>query len=209
MVSVGDFISFRQPLRKLMGKRVAGKALDNRASVTAVTVALDYLNGRHHDWDVIAVATVQEETRLLGAFTSAFSQMPDAAIAIDVTFGKGPGASDVNTFELGSGPSLDLGPNVHTGMFNALKDAAGALEMKTTVGTHTRGSGTDAFGLQVAREGIPTGLISIPLRYMHTMVESVDLTDVERCGRLMGELAARLDDGFLEKLAAEMMGEED
>ncbi|KAA3661759.1 MAG: M42 family peptidase [Chloroflexi bacterium] len=208
-VSVGDFISFRQPLRKLLGKRVAGKALDNRASVTAVSVALEYLNDRSHDWDVVAVATAQEETRLLGAFTAAYSQLPDAAIAIDVTFGKGPGASDVNTFELGGGPALDLGPNVHIGMFNALQNAADALEMKVDVGTHTRGSGTDAFGLQVAREGIPTGLVSIPLRYMHTMVESVDLADVERCGRLLGEFAARLDEGFLEKLAAEMMGEDE
>ncbi|MCA9930955.1 MAG: hypothetical protein KC419_20865 [Anaerolineales bacterium] len=207
LVSVGDPISFRQPLRKLLGKRVSGKALDNRASVTAVTAALEYLQNRTHSWDVVAVATSQEETRLLGAFTSAYSQMPDAAVAIDVTFGKGPGANDVNTFELGSGPSLDLGPNVHTGMYNALKEAADALEMKVTTGTHTRGSGTDAFGLQVARQGIPTGLVSIPLRYMHTMVESVDMADVERSGRLLGELAARLDDTFLDKLAAEMMGE--
>ena len=208
LVSVGDFISFRQPLHKLQGKRVAGKALDNRASVAAVTVALDYLNGRSHDWDIIAVATVQEETRLLGAFTSAFSQQPDAAIAIDVTFGKGPGVNDENSFELGVGPALDLGPNVHNGMYNALKDAAKALEMKVHTGTHSRASGTDAFGLQVARDGIPTGLVSIPLRYMHTMVESIDLRDVERSGRLMGEFAARLDDQFLDKLAAEMLGED-
>ncbi|MCP5101081.1 MAG: M42 family metallopeptidase, partial [Chloroflexi bacterium] len=104
--------------------------------------------------------------------------------------------------------SLDLGPNVHTGMYNALKGAADALEMKVHTGTHSRASGTDAFGLQVARDGIPTGLVSIPLRYMHTMVESIDLRDLERSGRLMGEFAARLDDQFLGKLAAEMLGEE-
>ena len=103
-ISVGDFVSFHQPLRRLQNGRVAGKALDNRASVTAVTICLEYLQGRTHSWDVLAVATVQEETRLLGAFTSAHSQQPDAAIAIDVTFGKGPGANDNNTFELGSRP---------------------------------------------------------------------------------------------------------
>ena len=207
-ISVGDFISFRQPLRKLQNGRIAGKALDNRASVAAVTICLDYLSQRTHSWDVVAVATVQEETRLLGAFTSAHSQEPDAAIAIDVTFGKGPGANDSGTFELGSGPSLDLGPNVHTGMYKALKETAAALEMSVSTGTHSRASGTDAFGVQVARSGIPTGLISIPLRYMHTMVESVSLKDVERCGRLMGEFIARLDDEFLDKLAAEMMEKE-
>jgi len=204
-VSVGDFISFRQPLRKLLGKRVAGKALDNRASVAAVTVCLEYLHGRRHDWDVLAVATAQEETRLLGAFTSAYAQQPEAAVAIDVTFGKGPGASDERTFELGGGPVLELGPNVHPGMYQALKEAAEVLEMKFETGTHSRASGTDAFGLQIAREGIPTGLVSIPLRYMHTMVESLDTADVERCGRLLGEFIARLNDNFLEKLAADLM----
>lgn len=207
-ISVGDFISFRQPLRKLLNGRVTGKALDNRASVAAVSVCLDYLSQRSHSWDVVAVATVQEETRLLGAFTSAHSQEPDAAIAIDVTFGKGPGANDTGTFELGSGPALDLGPNVHTGMFKALKKTAESLEMSISTGTHSRASGTDAFGVQVARSGIPTGLISIPLRYMHTMVESVSLKDIERCGRLMGEFIAQLDDNFLDKLAAGMMGED-
>ncbi|MCA9935248.1 MAG: M42 family peptidase [Ardenticatenaceae bacterium] len=208
-VSVGDFISFRQPLRKLQGKYVSGKALDNRASVTAVTHALEYLQTRTHTWDVVAVATCQEETRLLGAYTSAFSQRPDAAVAIDVGFGKGPGANGENVFDLGSGPVLDLGPNVHPGMFEALNDAAKALEMSVSVGTHQRGSGTDAYGLQVAREGIPTGLVSISLRYMHTMVETVHLADVERSGRLLGEFAARLDDQFINKLTAGLMDDEE
>ena len=206
-VSVGDFVSFRQPLRKLQGSYATGKAMDNRASVTAVTHTLEYLQTRAHTWDVVAVATCQEETRLLGAYTSAFSQRPDAAVAIDVGFGKGPGSNGENIFDLGSGPIIDLGPNVHPGMFQALNDAAEALEMSVSIGTHTRGSGTDAYGLQVAREGIPTGLISIPLRYMHTMVETVHLTDVERSGRLLGEFAARLDDQFIEKLTAGMMEE--
>ena len=208
LVDIGDPISFRQPLHKLQGKRVAGKALDNRASVTAVTACLDYLTQRKHTWDVTAVATSQEETRLLGAYTSAHSRRPDIAIAIDVTFGKGPGASGPGTFELGSGPVLEIGPNVHPGMYKALQDAAEALEMSVSVGTHSRASGTDAYGLQVARSGLPTGLVSIPLRYMHTMVESIDLVDVERVGRLLGEFAARLDDKFLENLTAGMMDDD-
>lgn len=208
LVSVGDFISFRQPMRKLLNNRVAGKALDNRASVAAVTVCLEALQGRRHDWDVVAVATAQEETRLLGAFTSAFAQNPDAAIAIDVTFGKGPGATDAGTFELDGGPAVGLGPNVHPGLYRQIQDAAAALEMKVHPDPHSRYSGTDAFGLQVAREGIPTGLLSIPLRYMHTMVESVAVADVERTGRLLAEFIVRLDNDFLSKIAKEMMEDE-
>ncbi len=204
-ISIGNAVSFRQPLRKLMGKRVVGKSLDNRASVAAVSVCLEYLNGRSHDWDVIAVATAQEETRLLGAFTATYAQNPDAAIAIDVTFGKGPGANDDGTFELGSGPIVELGPNVHPGMYEKLKETADDLEIKTNIGFHTRASGTDAFGVQVARAGVPTGLISIPLRYMHTMVESIDLKDVTRAGKLMGEFIANLESDFVEKLTESMM----
>lgn len=207
LVSVGDFVSFRQPLRRLLNKRAAGKALDNRASVAAVAVALEYLSDRLHSWDVVAVATVQEETRLLGAFTSAYAQRPDAAIALDVTFGKGPGAKDAETHELDEGPALGLGPNVHPGMFKRLQEAADALEMDVHTDPHSRASGTDAFGLQIAREGIPTGLVSIPLRYMHTMVETLALSDVERAGRLLGEFVARLNESFLEDIAKEFMEE--
>ena len=205
LVSVGDFITFRQPLRKMLGKTITGKALDNRASVAALTVCLANLEGRYHDWDVIAVATAQEETRLLGAFTSAFAQQPDAAVAVDVTFAKGAGVSHSRTFVLGDGPVIDSGPNVHPGLHKALQEAAKALEMKVSTSTHSRASGTDAFGIQVARAGIPTGLVSIPLRYMHTMVETINSDDVKRVGRLLGEFIARLDDQFLNKLAQEMM----
>ncbi len=205
LVSIGDFVTFRQPLRKLQGKRVAGKSLDNRASVAAVTVCLEHLQKRTHEWDVVAIATSQEETRLLGAITSAFTQRPDAAVAIDVTFGKGPGANDENSFELGGGPVLDLGPNVHPGMLKGLRDAAQAIELKTSVATHAMYSGTDAYGLQIARDGIPTGLVGIPLRYMHTMVESVDTKDVERVGRLLAEFIVRLDGDFLDGLTKGMM----
>jgi tetrahedral aminopeptidase len=204
-VAVGDLVTFRQPLRQLLNKRVSGKALDNRASVAAVAVCLEYLRGRRHAWDVVAVATAQEETRLLGAFTSAYSQMPDAAVALDVTFGKGPGTTDGTAFELNGGPVIGLGPNVHPGMFDALNEAAAALEMKVTTDPHATQSGTDAFGLQIARQGIPTGLVSIPLRYMHTMVESVSLNDIERTGRLLGEFIARLDGDFMNKLTSAMM----
>jgi endoglucanase len=207
LVEIGDFISFQQPLRKLMGKNVTGKALDNRASVAAVTICLELLQGRKHEWDVVAVATAQEETRLLGAYTGTFSQAPDAAIAIDVTFAKGAGLNDQTHPELNSGPVLDIGPNIHPGIHKALKEAAEAIELSVSVETHSRGSGTDAFGIQVARSGVPTGLIAIPLRYMHTMVETINTKDVERTGRLLAEFIAQLDSQFLTDIALQMMDE--
>jgi endoglucanase len=205
-VQIGDFVSFRQPLRQLLNDRVAGKALDNRASVAAVTFCLEKLQDRRHDWDVVAAATIQEETRLLGAFSSAYSEAPEAAVAIDVTFGKGPGAKDGGTvFELDEGPTIGLGPNVHPGLYDALQDAAKNLEMKVHAEPHVYGSGTDAYALQTAHEGIPTGLVSIPLRYMHTMVETLATADVERTGRLLTEFITQLDANFLDKIAKELL----
>ncbi|MCB8943010.1 MAG: M20/M25/M40 family metallo-hydrolase [Ardenticatenaceae bacterium] len=205
LVSIGDYVTFRQPLRQLQNKRVTGKALDNRSSVAALTLCLEQLNGRSHTWDVLAIATSQEETRLLGAATTAHAYNPDAALAIDVTFAKAPGVSGDQLLELGEGPALDLGPNVHPGMLRALQDTAQAIEMKVHIETHNRGSGTDGMALQVARAGIPTGIIGLPLRNMHTVVEVVDMADVERCGRLMAEFVTRLDDQFLPNLVQGMM----
>jgi len=205
LVSVGDFITFRQPLRRLQNGRVTGKALDNRASVTAITICLEQLQARRHSWDVIAVATVQEEETYLGAYTSAYSRQPDAAIAIDVTHARGPGANDSELNELGGGPVLDIGVNVHPGLYKALREAAGSIEMSVQTGVHGRASGTDAYAIQVSRAGIPTGLVSIPLRYMHTMVETADLADIERTGRLLAETVARLDDDFLANIREELM----
>ncbi len=207
-VLVGDFVTFRQPLRKLLNKRVTGKALDNRASVAAVTVCLEALQERQHEWDVITVATAQEETRLLGAFTSAFKFEPDVAIAIDVTFGSGPGTKEGEGFELGGGPTLGYGPNIHPGIYEKLNETALNLEMKVHREATSHPGGTDAFALQVARQGIPTGLVSIPLRYMHTMVETVALADIKRSGRLLAEFICGLDDKFLEELTQNMIGRE-
>jgi endoglucanase len=97
---------------------------------------------------------------------------------------------------------------VHTGLFNALKETADEMELAINIETHQRASGTDAHGLQIARAGIPTAIVAIPLRYMHTMVESLALKDVERAGRLLGEFIAGLNGEFLEKLAKGMMEED-
>jgi tetrahedral aminopeptidase len=204
LVRVGDAVSFAQPLRKLLHGRVTGKALDNRASVTAVTLCLEHLQNRQHEWDVIAVATCQEETRLLGAATTAHAYRPDIAIAIDVTFGNGPGATDYRTFKLDGGPALSHAPDVHPGVLAKLKKTAEAIEMETQNEFAARGGGTDAYYMQIAGAGVPTAVVSIPLRYMHTMVESVTLKDIERTGRLLAEFITRLDGHTVEKLTKEL-----
>ncbi len=205
LVSIGDYAGFHQPLRQLQNGRAAGKSLDNRTSITAVTLCLKELQGRNHTWDVLAAATSQEETRLLGAYTSAYAYEPDVAIAIDVTHGKGPGTSDHESFELGSGPVIGFGADLHPGVYKALKGAAQRLEMSIGSEPNASGGGTDAYALQTARAGIPTGLVQLPLRYMHTMVETIDVADIERVGRLLAEFIVGLDESFLDTLREEML----
>lgn len=198
-VRVGDLVSFGTHPLELSGDTLAGHTLDNRASVAAVTAALEELRRTTHAWDVYAVATVQEEETLGGAYTSPFSIRPQLAVAIDVTFAKGPGASDWRSYPLGKGVTLDWGPNVHPRLFETFKAKAEELDLAVHIAVHPQYSGTDAMGMQVVAEGIPTMVLSIPLRYMHTPVEVVSVKDVARTGRLMAAVIAGLEPDFMDK----------
>ena len=170
--------------------------MDNRACVTALTLALETLRYRAHAWDFYAVATVQEEVGVKGAITSAYGVAPDLAVALDVTFATQHNDSDPGVFELGKGPTIGVGPNCHPQIVTRLNEAAAADEVPTTIEPLPGSSGTDAWGIQVAREGIPCGLISIPVRYMHQPVEVVELKDIERTGRLLAGFVARLESDY-------------
>jgi putative aminopeptidase FrvX len=200
LVRIGDLISLRRSVIDLKNGLLAGKAFDNRASVAAVAVCLEQLQRMEHQWDVLAVATVQEEVGLLGAAVSAFALQPDIAIAIDVTFATQHNAKDVETFALDKGPTIDVGPNVHPRVAQGLRDAARRLELDARLEPLTGHSGTDGWAIQVAREGIPTGIVAIPLRSMHTPVETISVKDIERTGRLLAEFIRGLDDDFYQSL---------
>jgi putative aminopeptidase FrvX len=199
-VRVGDLVTMKRDLIELKGGLVAGKALDDRVCVAAALGCLEELDRVNHRWDVYAVATVQEEMGVKGAITSTFHLEPDIGIAMDVTWAKQPGTPDEYTYELGKGPTIGVGPNFHPKLQQALIDAADRLEMSYHVEPAARPGGTDAYAIQISREGIPAELISIPLRNMHTPIETVSIKDVERAGRLLAAFIARLDDGFLDSL---------
>jgi len=200
LVRVGDLVSFAQPPLDTAGETLSGHSLDNRASVAALTHCLDLLQSRPHDWDVWAVATVQEEVGVKGAFTSAFQLRPALAVAVDVTFGSGPGSPSHKTYALGKGPTLLWGPDAHPALHARFKELAERLEIPYAVEVAPRHSGTDGFATQVTAEGIPTMVVSIPLRYMHTPVEMVAIKDITRAGRLLAEFIAQLDMEFMSRL---------
>ncbi|RLD05629.1 MAG: M42 family peptidase [Chloroflexota bacterium] len=202
-VRLGDVISFAQePLE--MGKNIlAGHSLDNRASVVALSLALEDLQTRSHAWDVWAVATVQEEETMAGAKTSTFGLRPDIAVAIDVTFAEGPGAPKHQAFPLGKGITLGWGSTVHPALYAKFKEIAQELEIPFAMEPLPGRSGTDADALQVSAMGVPTMVLSIPLRYMHTPVEMIGIKDVKRIGRLLAEFIVRLPLDFMETLVWE------
>lgn len=199
-VRVGDLVSFAQPPIEINSDTLAGHSLDNRASVAALTVCLQELRGRELAWDVWLAATVQEEVTLGGALTSAFALRPTLAVAIDVTFGSSPGSPAHRTFPMGKAITLGWGPNIHPELFNAFKELANHLEIPWKIDIMPHMSGTDAAALQIAAEGIPTMVISIPLRYMHTPVEMISIKDIQRAGRLLAEFATQLNETFMDKM---------
>lgn len=181
----------REPMQ-LLGGRIAGKALDNRASMAALVEAMRLLSGLHHVADVYAVATVQEEVGLRGAITSTYGILPDMAVAIDVGFASQPGLPEDRVFPMGKGPSLAFGANIHPRLFSMLLDAAKANNVPHQLEPMPAASGTDGWAMQVTQSGVPTAVISIPLRYMHTSVEVVDVEDVRQTARLLAHLVASL-----------------
>lgn len=202
-VRVGDTVSYAQEPLELTGEALAGHTLDNRVSVAAVTLCLEALQSRTHDWDVWAVASAQEEETLGGAFTSPFDIRPDIAIVIDVCFAKGPGSNDWRSLPFGEGVGLGYGPNIHPALYEAFKEKAEALEIPYHQDLMPKMSGTDAMAVQIVGEGIPCAVLGIPLRYMHTPVETVSLKDIRRVGRLMAEFIADLTPDTIDQITWE------
>jgi putative aminopeptidase FrvX len=199
-VRVGDTVTLRRQFSELVGGLVAGKAFDDRAAVACIDSCLQHLAGMKHTWDVYAVATVQEETGLKGALASAFGIEPDIGVAIDVGHGNMLGVSEADTVLVGGGPALGIGPNFHPLLYARLVDTAKQHEISYQTDPIPGASGTDAWAMQIAREGMPTALVSIPLRYMHTTVETLALKDLERIGRLLALFIAHLDEPFAQEL---------
>lgn len=195
LVKPGDPISLRNLPVELDDETIAAHTLDDRASVAALDYCLQILKDRKHQWDVVAVASVQEEVGLKGAFTSSYQENPDLAIAMDVGFANEPGGSGYFMLELGSGPAIGQGPVLNKVLTQKIIDVAEKYAIPHTKEINPGGrTGTDSDGINLTREGIPTALFSIPLRFMHSPHEVMRYEDIEAAGRLLAEFICTLDD---------------
>jgi endoglucanase len=199
MVRVGDVgVIDGQPI-ELPNERVVSRSMDNRVGCyVAARAAQLVAEGGGAPGDVLATAVVQEETTFAGSRTSAFRHEPDVAIAVDVTFATDqPGVTlgEMTKHEFGSGPVLARGTMLNPRVFERLHDAAEAEGIPFTLESLGRATGTDADAIHPSRAGVPTGLVSVPLRYMHSPVEMVQLSDIEASARVIAAFARRLEPG--------------
>jgi endoglucanase len=196
-VRVGDVAVIDAQPVELPNGRLSSRALDNRlGSYVALQAARLVAEAGGSQWELVAVAAAQEEITFGGSRTSAFALRPDAAIVVDVTHATdAPGIEVKESGEhaLGSGPVLGRGSTLHPGLFELLFDTARKKRIPFTVEASARATGTDADAVHISRGGVPTALVSIPLRYMHSPVELVQLDDVNASAALIAAAALRLD----------------
>lgn len=198
-VRVGDPLVLDAGVIRLAGDRIASRAIDDRVGAYVVLEALRLLAAEPPpSAGAVAVATVQEEIGYTGggARNAAFALDPDAALVVDVTFSTDvPDANkkELGEHMLGGGPVLSRGSSTHPGVFDHLAEAAAADGIPYTLQAAPKASRTDADGIFLVRGGVPTGVVSIPNRYMHSPNEVVSVSDLERAARLLAGFVRRLD----------------
>jgi len=201
LVRPGDVLVWHGAPVALRGERFASRSFDNRIGCyVALEAARRVGEQGGAPGEVIAVAAVQEEVGdFAGSRTSAFGIEPDVALAIDVTRAtdiRGGDHEDEGKIVLGGGPTLTRGPTIHSDVFELLHDTAEAEGIPFGIEVTRGNTWTDADAVYLSRRGVPTGLVSIPLRYMHSPVETVDLGDVEAAVRLIVAFALGLKPGM-------------
>jgi len=201
LVRPGDAAIITGAPLELRNGRVASRSLDNRLGCfVALEVARRVAERGGSPGDVIAAAAVQEEVGdYAGSRTVAFATEPDVALAIDVTNPsdiRGADHDDEGKIVLGGGPTLSRGPSIHPDVFELLHDTAEAEGIPFAVEVSRGTTWTDADALYVSRSGVATGVVSVPLRYMHSPVETIDLEDVERAVQLIVAFAFKLEPGL-------------
>jgi len=193
-VAIGDVATYDHEFELIHGSVGTARAFDNKVGAYVVGEALIRLAKAKTKLGarVVAVATTQEEIGVRGATTSAFSVDPHVALAVDVGHATDHPDCDNRKFgetKLGGGPMICRGPNINPKVFQRLVACAKKAKIPHQIEADPRPTGTDARAIQMARGGVACGLVSIPLRYMHTPSEVVDLQDVENCVKLFVEFA--------------------
>lgn len=191
LVCLGDRVTYDSDFLEMQNGRVSSKSLDDRSGVAAILYALEQLKGKELPYNIVAVFSVQEEIGGVGAQTTAFRIAPDEAIAVDVSFAKTSDLKQEYYPDMGTGAMIGISPILNRGMFDELVGLAKEQEIAHTLEPMGGRTGTNADSISVAAGGVRTGLLSIPMKYMHTPVEMVQISDVEAVGKLIAAYILR------------------
>ncbi len=185
LIKVGDPIVLRQNCIELLGDRISGKALDNRAGVAVLLDVLATLNKMPLPVDLYTVFSAGEEFSGFGARHASWEIAPDEAIVVDVTHGVSPNTPGGKAFPLGSGAVIGLSPALNGEVTSRLIEMAERYSIPFAREAMSGRTGTNSDGIATSRAGVSTGLVSIPLRYMHSGCEVADLSDLKACSQLI------------------------
>lgn len=189
VISLGDRVTVNSSFRKLGGSIVSAPAIDDRSGVCAILLALDMLKGKKPLYNIAVSFSAQEETGERGAKQTAFRIQPDECIAVDVSFGGTPDSDPKDTAELGSGVMIGFSAALDRGMSSSLRALATDKGIPFTEEIMPGSTSTDADAIGVSGRGVKCCTLSFPIRYMHTPVECVDISDIESTARLISEYA--------------------
>ena len=184
-IPVGTPAVYAEGCSRLGKQYFCGKAMDDRACFAILLDVAQRLAQEKLDVDLYILGSTQEETFSTGAVTAAYSVIPDMCVAVDVTHGASPDAPKDETFKLGKGPVIGIGPNCTRWMSDRMKRKAQQLELDHQIEVMSGHSGTNAWDLQISREGVATAVLSLPLRYMHTPVEVASVEDLDKTAALL------------------------
>ncbi|MBE6993866.1 MAG: M42 family metallopeptidase [Ruminococcaceae bacterium] len=193
-VRIGDYMTFTSTAFDLLGDQICGKSFDDRACFCCLLHALELLQGKELNCDLIIIGTTKEEVGGHGASYRTYVDKPDLAVAIDVCHAR----TDDNkpgdrVHELGGGPVIAVGTNSRPRFARRVMEIARAKDIPYQVAANPSRTGTNAWSMQIIEEGCVTLVVSLPLKYMHSPVEVIKMSDVENVGRLLAELALDID----------------
>lgn len=191
-VRIGTPIVYRERLHRLGEDQIAGKSLDDRSCFAVLLRVLELLREEPLNVDLYVMGSCLEETSGDGALTATFAIHPDCAIAVDVTFAVTHDGPKETGFAAGGGPAVGIGPNCAHWMVRRLRRAAQEQDIPWNLEVMSGETGTNGWGMQVAREGVPVALVSLPLKYMHTPLEVISAADAEQTARLLAAFLRRL-----------------
>jgi len=191
-VPLGTSAVFAGGVDELCENIICGKALDDRACVSIVIKTMEALSEKELNVDIYCLISTQEEIGSRGAICGTYGINPDYAVVIDVTHAATPDSKKGETLDMRGGAAIGVGPNMNRGITNALIALAEEKNIPYQLEIMSGSSGTDGWVIQVCREGVSTAVVSLPLKYMHSPVETMDVSDADAIVSLLTEFAYKL-----------------